>query len=208
MSGSGKAEEENLRIVKSSIEAFNSHDVSRAIEYEGESVVQYTPGRPRGITGREAVINSMTADFVAYPDINFKLERIIGEGDWVGIRGVITGTNTGPALTDKGRTVKATNRRISIPQAYFQRLQDGKIVETHGYWDIRYPIAQLGLLRKNVMRMLLFVAIGLIFMVIQGTILYRPDPLFQLLYMLIAELPVIYGAVWLGKTLLAFSRIN
>lgn len=208
MSGARTAEEENLRIVKSSIEAYNSHDVSRAIEYEGPSVVQYSPASLKGVIGRESVISSMTADFVAFPDIHFKVERIIGQGDWVSVQGVMTGTNTGPMMTEKGRTVKASKRRMSIPQAYFHRLQDGKIVETHGYWDIRYPTAQLGFLRKNVMRLLLFMAIGLGFMVVQGTILHSPDTLSQLLYMLVAPLPVIFGAVWLGRTLLAFGRIN
>ncbi len=208
MSEDRTAREENLRIVRSSIDAYNSHDVNQAIEYEAESVVIYSPDHLTGITGREAAINSVTADFVACPDIHLKIEQIIGQGDWVSVQGILTGTHTGPMMTEKGRTIKATNRRISIPQAYFHRLQDGKIVETHSYYDIRYGIGQLGLLRKNVLKTWLLIAFGLALMALQATILYDQRALFQVLYTLLIAVPVIWGAAWLGKRLLAFSRID
>src|SRR5260370_32111847 len=136
-------EDENIRIVKSAIEAYNAHDVRRAVAYEADSIVHYSPAHPKGVTGRESVISSMTADFVAFADIQFKVDRMIGEGDSVSVHGVLVGTNTGPFMTEKSRTVKASNKQIQIPQAYFHRLKSGKIVETHDFWDIRRLMAQL-----------------------------------------------------------------
>jgi len=101
MSEHDTTEEENLRIVKSAIEAHNAHDVSHAAAYEAESIVHYSPAHPKGVKGREFVISSMTADFVAFADIQFKVDRMIGEGDSVSVLGVLTGTNTGPFLTEK-----------------------------------------------------------------------------------------------------------
>ncbi len=206
MSKHDTAEEENFRIVKSAIEAYNAHDVGRAIDCQGESVVHYSPVYPKGVPGRESAMSSMKDDFVAFPDIQFKVDQIVGEGDWVSVRGVLTGTNTGPFRTEKSRTVKASNRQIRIPQAYFHRLNGGKIVETYEFWDMRRLIAQLGFLRKNVFRALFLIALGLITMTADATFFFRSDPLFPFSGLLAGIVVVILGTYWLGKTLLAFSK--
>ena len=206
MSEHDTTEEENLRIVKSAIEAHNAHDVSHAVAYEAESIVHYSPAHPKGVKGRESVISSMTADFVAFANIQFKVDRIIGEGDSVSVFGVLTGTNTGPFLTEKSRTVKASNKQIQIPQAYFYRLNGGKIVETHEFWDTRRLMAQLGFLRKNVFRAFFIVALGLILVVVNALIFYRSDVLLQLPGLLVGSLEIALGTRWLGKSLLVLSR--
>jgi len=206
MSEHDTTEEENLRIVKSAIEAHNAHDVSHAVAYEAESIVHYSPAHPKGVKGRESVISAMTADFVAFADIQFKADRMIGEGDSVSVHGVLTGINTGPFLTGKSRTVKASNKQIQIPQAYFYRLNGGKIVETHEFWDTRRLMAQLGFLRKNVFRAFFLVAFGLILIVANALIFYRSDVLLQLPGLLAGILEIVLGTRWLGKSLLVLSR--
>ena len=206
MSEHDTTEEENLRTVKSAIEAHNAHDVSHAVSYEAESIVHYSPAHPTGVKGRESVISSMTADFVAFADIQFKVDRMIGEGDSVSVYGVLTGTNTGPFLTEKSRTVKASNKRIQIPQAYFYRLNGGKIVETQEFWDTRRLMAQLGFLRKNVFRAFFLIGFGLILIVANALIFYRSDVLLQLPGFLVGMVEIILGTRWLGKSLLVLSR--
>jgi len=206
MSEQDTTEEENLRIVKSAIEAHNAHDVSRAAAYEADSIVHYSPAHPKGVKGRESVISSMTADFVAFADVQFKVDRMIGEGDSVSVHGVLTGTNTGPFLTDKSRTVKASNKQIQIPQAYFHRLSGGKIVETHEFWDTRRLMAQLGFLRKNVSKAFFLVVLGLIVIIANALIFYRSDVLLQLPGLLIGVVEIVLGTRWLGKSLLVLSR--
>ena len=206
MSRHDGTEEKNLRIVKSAIEAYNAHDLGRAIEYEGHSVIHYSPIHPKGLLGRESAISSLKADFLAFPDIQFKVDQIIGEADWVSVQGVVTGTNTGPYTIEKGKTVKASNREIRIPQAYFHRLNGGKIIETYEFWDMRRLIAQLGFLRKNLFRALFLIALGLITMTADATIFFRSDPLFPFSGLLLGIVVVILGTNWLGKTLLQLSR--
>ena len=206
MSKHDGTEEENLRIVKSAIEAYNAHDLGRAIEYEGHSVIHYSPIHPKGLLGRESAISSLKADFLAFPDIQFKVDQIIGEADWVSVQGVVTGTNTGPYTIEKGKTVKASNREIRIPQAYFHRLNGGMIIETYEFWDMRRLIAQLGFLRKNLFRALFLIALGLITMTADATIFFRSDPLFPFSGLLLGIVVVILGTNWLGKTLLQLSR--
>jgi len=206
MSRHDGTEEKNLRIVKSAIEAYNAHDLGRAIEYEGHSVIHYSPIHPKGLLGRESAISSLKADFLAFPDIQFKVDQIIGEADWVSVQGVVTGTNTGPYTIEKGKTVKASNREIRIPQAYFHRLNGGMIIETYEFWDMRRLIAQLGFLRKNLFRALFLIALGLITMTADATIFFRSDPLFPFSGLLLGIVVVILGTNWLGKTLLQLSR--
>ena len=201
-------EEENLRIVKSAIEGHNAHDIGRALECEGESVIHYSPIHPKGRQGRESAISAMKDDFMAFPDIQFTIDQIIGQGDWVSVHGVVTGTNTGPFPIGKGRTVKASNKQIRIPQAYFHRLNGGKIVETYEFWDMCRLIAQLGFLRKNTFRAILLIAVGLIIMTADATIFFRYDPLFPFSGLLLGIVEVIWGTRWIGKTLLAFSKAD
>ena len=206
MSKHDGTEEENLRIVKSAIEAHNAHDVGRAIDYEAQSIIHYSPVHPKGLLGRESAISSLKADFLAFPDIQFKVDQIIGEADCVSVHGVVTGTNTGPYTIEKGKTVKASNREIRIPQAYFHRLNGGMIIETYEFWDMRRLIAQLGFLRKNLFRAFFLIALGLITMTADATIFFRSDPLFPFSGLLIGIVVVILGTNWLGKTLLEISR--
>ena len=87
MSKHNRTEEENLRIVKSAIEAYNAHDIGRVIDCEAESIIHYSPVHPKGLAGRKSAISSIKADFVAFPDIQFKVDQSIGEVDWVSVHG-------------------------------------------------------------------------------------------------------------------------
>jgi len=206
MSKTDRTVEENLKIVKSAIEAYNAHDVGRAIDSDAKSIIHYSPIHPKGLLGQESAISSIKADFLAFPDIQFKVDQIIGEADCVSVHGLVTGTNTGPYTIEKGKTIKASNRQIRIPQAYFHRLNGGKIVETYEFWDMRRLIAQLGFLRKNTFRALFLVALGLITMTADATIFSRSDPLFPFSGLLGGIVIVILGTNWLAKTLLELSR--
>ncbi len=213
MNNAHVTDSENLSIVKSAIDAYNAHDVNRALEHEGESIVQYSPNSLVAEVGRDLSRQSKVNDFTAFPDIQLKADRILSEGDWVSVQGNLNGTNTGsitagPSRAKKTRMVKATGRRISIPVAYFLRLHDGKIVEVHAYWDSHQVVAQLGLLRKNVGKVMSLIIIGLGLMVAQATILARPETWLQLLLTAALSLWVILSASWLGRTLLAFSKIH
>jgi len=198
--------EENLRVVRTAIEAYNAHDVARAIYCEGESVIHFSPPHPLGLQGRESAMSTLKDDFMAFPDIQFKVDQMMGEGNWVIVHGVMTGTNIGRFPIGKGRTVKASNRQIQLPQAYFHRLNSGKIVETYEFWDVRVLIAQLGFLRKNVFKAILLIALGLITMSADATTFFRWDPLFPFSGLLVGIVVVILGTHWMAKNLLALGK--
>jgi predicted ester cyclase len=168
--------------------------------------MHYSPPNPKGLMGRESAMSAMKDDFMAFPDIQFKIDHIMGEGDWVSVYGVTTGTNTGPFPIRKGKTVKASNKKIRLPQAYFHRLKGGKIIETYEFWNPGLVRAQLGFLRKNVFKAILLIAAGVITMIIDGVSFFRWDPLFPFSGMLVGIVGITSGTHWMAKTLLAFAK--
>jgi predicted ester cyclase len=146
--------------VKSEIDGVNSHNVNQAVEFDAESIVDFDPGHPQGVVGKAVEVQGMIALFAAFPDIQFLTEQILGVGDWVALKGVLTGTSTGPLKVGK-RRVKPTFRRFSSRRTVFHKFQDGKIVESHAYFDPREIPVQLGFISRNVNRTLLLIFVGL-----------------------------------------------
>ena len=170
MSGSESVENANIRTVKSGLEGVNSHDLNRAVECDAESIINYVPTRPKGIAGKATEIEEMAGMFRAFPDVQFVTEQILGAGDWVAVKGFLTGTNTGP-IRVRRRDAKPTYKRFSSRRAVFHRFQDGKVVETHGYFDPREIPVQLGWISKSVNRNLIAIIAGLAIMTYQALLM-------------------------------------
>jgi steroid delta-isomerase-like uncharacterized protein len=75
----------------------------------------------------------------AFPDIHFKIEDEIADGDTVVIRWTVTGTHNGdlPGLPRTGKAISVTGITIA-------RLSDGKFVEAWNNWDALGMMQQLG----------------------------------------------------------------
>jgi predicted ester cyclase len=160
MSDSESAEDANVRKVKSSLEGVNSHDLNRSVECDSESIINYVPTSPRGIAGKAPEIEEMAELFQAFPDVQFVTDQIMSGGDWVAVKGLLTGTNTGPVRVGR-RENKPTNKRFISRRAVFHKFKDGKIVETHGYFDPREIPVQLGWVSDRVNRNLITIVAGL-----------------------------------------------
>ena len=194
--------------MKASIDAFNAHDMNRVISYESESIVEYAPDHPKGAVGHDSRKISMMTDFRALPDLQFRVERIVGQGDEVSVRGFLTGTNTGPMMTPKGKTVKASMNRLDLSQAYFHKLQDGKIVETHVYWDTKAVVAQLGLLRKNTQKSLAYILVGIILLFVSFVnFLLNSEPILLLIGLMCGTVIIMGYVRWMVRRLLEFGTI-
>ena len=83
MASSGTAIDENVRVVKSAIDALNAHDLNRFRELHSENFMIYTPANSNGARGEEAISEDVGRDLVACPDLQFKLDRILGAAEWV-----------------------------------------------------------------------------------------------------------------------------
>ncbi|HXC03136.1 MAG TPA: ester cyclase, partial [Bacteroidia bacterium] len=78
----------------------------------------------------------------AFPDVQFTIEDLLGDGDKVVVRNTFHGTHTGPFMG-----IAPTGRHISQEQMHIVRVDAGLIVE---HWAVRDDLSlmrQLGAIR-------------------------------------------------------------
>ncbi len=137
--------DENLRLVDAAIDAANAHDLDRFVKHYAESVVNYGPGVPEPTKGRTSFRDGAGAYFAAFPDFRFKKERSFGQGDWVCIEFIVTGTHKGPLAAPGGQTIPATNKPIWLRVSQVMKVEAGKFTESHYYFDTLELLSQLGM---------------------------------------------------------------
>lgn len=81
----------------------------------------------KGINAAKSYFETMTK---AFPDLNFKIEEQIGEGDAVVTRLSGTGTHEGELLG-----VSPTHTKATVPVIVFHKFEDGKIASAFVFWD-------------------------------------------------------------------------
>lgn len=100
--------------------------------------VSHTPvGDFQGLDGYKELYQGYVT---AFPDCQFTIDALIGEGDMVSLSYTFSGTHTGP-LQD----VPPTGRRVSVAGVSVSRFVDGRSVEETVVWDQLGILQQLGL---------------------------------------------------------------
>ena len=77
----------------------------------------------------------------AFPDLVARVDRIIGEGDFVVVRWTASGTNTG-----SGNGIPATGRSVTTSGTAIFRFEDGAVAEEWTSGDTLGLLKQLGML--------------------------------------------------------------
>ena len=77
----------------------------------------------------------------ALPDMSFRVNRMIAEGDLVAVHITVSGTNT-----QAGMGFPATGKKIESDGVTIFRFKDGKICEEWGVFDMLTVMRQAGLL--------------------------------------------------------------
>ena len=80
----------------------------------------------------------------AFPNYKHTIARCVEAGDLVSCEGKFTGDHTGPLAMADGSVLPATQRHVEFPIAVFARVQNGKLVEFNGYFDLLGFLGQLG----------------------------------------------------------------
>lgn len=142
--------EENLRLSKESAKAFNGRDWDRYYELRAESIVLHDPAAfPEDLRGRAAHRGYLEATLEAFPDSHMEVERAFGQGDWIALEYVMTGTHTGPLALPGGQPIPPTNNPFRLEVVELWRWEGGQIVEERPYYDSRGFLAQIGLASKG-----------------------------------------------------------
>lgn len=122
-------------------EVLNQGQIDAADRFFWEDMVEQVPfpGQGPGIEGLKDVVRGLRA---AFPDMHWRVEEQLTEGDRVLTRFEWTGTHKGAFLG-----VDATGRSVNVWGMVIDRFQDDRIKETRLIMDTLGLMVQLGAVR-------------------------------------------------------------
>jgi steroid delta-isomerase-like uncharacterized protein len=132
---------DNRELVRQFIdEALNQGNIDASGKYFHQDMVEQVPlpGQGPGLDGLKTILRGMRA---AFPDMNWKVEEQIAEGEKVLTRFEWTGTHRGPFMG-----IPATNRPVKVWGMVVDRFESGKIKDTRIIMDTMGMMMQLGVL--------------------------------------------------------------
>jgi|SRR5579885_1620755 len=134
--------ESNKETFRRFIEGMNTNDeaiISKTVDEFVETDAKIRTPLPIEVTGAAALKLVFTTLHRAYPDLHVAVEDVIGEGDKVVARNVVTGTHRGEHMG-----IKPTGKRVTYDEIFIFRFAAGRIVETWGVVDVLAQMRQLG----------------------------------------------------------------
>jgi len=140
----GNIEEQNKELARTFFkEIWNDKDESAI----NRMIVENAAGNdPDFGAGREAFRSQWREWTTAFPDLNFDIIDLIGEGEKVLTRWILTGTHTGGPFMGLAPTGKA----IRIEGMSLDRIADGMVQEGCDGWDALGMRRQLGMLPDGI----------------------------------------------------------
>jgi steroid delta-isomerase-like uncharacterized protein len=137
--------EEHATTIRSMFEAFNTHDLDRAMTLVTDDFELIDLAAGLTLRGPEGLRQWFQGFLRAFPDVNAELTNVLVAGDWVVTEHTGRGTHTGPLVSPAGE-IPPTGRSIEVQIAEVCRMQDGKLVLLRAYYDSATMLRQLGLL--------------------------------------------------------------
>jgi steroid delta-isomerase-like uncharacterized protein len=95
-----------------------------------------TDGEFRGPAGFRQLVERYIS---AFPNASMRITRVIAEGDMIATHWTATGTHNGELMG-----IAPTGRDVTVEGVQFDRIRDGKIVESHGLFDALGLLQQIG----------------------------------------------------------------
>jgi predicted ester cyclase len=133
-----------LQVNAENIAAANAHDAPRLRATYADDAVLEAPG-PVRLEGGDAVTEYVMVWLRAFPDGRQTVTQELAVGDYVVQEITFSGTHSGTLTSPEG-DIPPTNRKLTGRLMGIQRIESGKIVEEHVYFDQMDVLGQLGLL--------------------------------------------------------------
>jgi predicted ester cyclase len=147
--------ERNKELARAAIAIWSTGDLSRVLEVFAPGYVMHQHHHEAAGGAGDLDLKAMR-DFAhefhtGFPDFRDTIDLQLAEGDLVATRATSSGTHTGPfqgiAPTGKRLSwtgIAPTGKRLSWTGIVIDRVQDGRIVESWGNWDMMGLLQQLG----------------------------------------------------------------
>ena len=136
--------EQNKEAIRRLFNMFNAHDFSRMDEVCHEDVV-YRTASGIELRGLDAYRDAMHQLNEGFPDFEYSLEDIFGEGDRLHCTYRYTGTHEGEFLG-----IPASNNRMDYPVASVCQFENGKLIDEFDFYDGVTFMRQVGVLSEGV----------------------------------------------------------
>lgn len=131
----------NRKLIEQFLEFINSGDAAIGQPIISDDVIFYAPTSPEPMRGFEGYMGVLAMMRGAMPDIKWRIEETISEGNKILVRYTMTGTQTQPLMN-----IPATCKSICVTAMNIYEIKDGKIVREHGLPDMFSLLMQLGVL--------------------------------------------------------------
>jgi steroid delta-isomerase-like uncharacterized protein len=141
-------ETSNKAAVRRCCDAANTGDAEllfKTIDELVEPDAQMRTPMPIDATGAELAKEVFARLLRAYPDLDIRIEDLIGEGDKVVSRNTVTGTHRGEYMG-----LPATGKSVTYNEIFIFRFAGGRIAETWGVVDVLSQMRQLGVIPGGV----------------------------------------------------------
>ena len=123
-------------------EAWNNRNYEIINQTHHKNWIHHDSSNPHDLEGgAETNILALKELVKAFPDVNIKIEDIIGENDKVVVRFLVTGTHLG-----QFGSLSPTKKQINLEGYVTHRLVDGKIIEDWAVRDTYGLLIQLGVI--------------------------------------------------------------
>jgi len=140
--------EENLRLMKTLDDVWNSQDWNTFNKRHAETVAVYWPGQPEPTRGRKAHQNEAVGFFKTFPDNhveNNPYKILFGQSDYTCSVAKFTGSMKGPMMGPGGKTIPPTNKKFRLEFCTFAHWKNGEIIEEKLFYGLAGMMKQLGL---------------------------------------------------------------
>lgn len=137
--------ETNKATIRRLVDAHNRQDAAAAAACFASAGTNH--GQVAGVYGMQRVYQSL---YAAFPDYHWEVQALFGEGDWVAVQVLMTGTHLGvPALPVFGGLMhhaSPTGQFVSVLNIHIYQMQDGLIAKHSAVRDDLGMMQQMGLL--------------------------------------------------------------
>jgi predicted SnoaL-like aldol condensation-catalyzing enzyme len=138
-------DERNKKVVMTSYEAMNSHNVAEALKDCAPDCVDYGDGSMPPVKGKDSIMKMINEWSNAFPDAKGSNLKYVADGDWVMVWGDQSGTWKNDFMG-----MKATNKSYKMKDVDIFKLNDsGQIVEHHNVQSPNTLMMQVGMTPKK-----------------------------------------------------------
>jgi predicted ester cyclase len=140
--------EENMRLMKTLDDAWNSQDWDTFSKLHTEDVIVRRPGQTEPTRGLNAHRSEGIEMFKIFPDNhveNDPYKVLFGQGDWTCSIAMFSGTQKGSMMSPQGNTILPTNKKFQVDFCTVAYWKNGQIDQENLFYDQVGMMKQLGL---------------------------------------------------------------